>query len=79
MARHVEEKEVDDDPEKDDLDEIENVNRIEAANFEVGFEKERQADRAEPEDRNNVGNIGDGLQRLNQLHIDIAEHSEAEK
>jgi hypothetical protein len=79
VARHVEEKEVDDDPEKDDLDEIENVNRIEAANFEVGFEKERQADRAEPEDRNNVGNIGDGLQRLNQLHIDVAEHSEAEK
>jgi len=36
---HVQKKEVDDDPEKDDLDEIKNVNGIEAANFEVGLEK----------------------------------------
>ena len=39
---------------------FENVDGIEAAKFEVGFEKKSQARWTEPENRDDVGRIGNG-------------------
>jgi hypothetical protein len=50
LGGQEEEEEVDCNPEDDDLNEIEDVNRIEAAGLEVRFKKEREAERGKPED-----------------------------
>lgn len=79
MRRHVEKEEVDDDPEKDYLNEIENVDGVETAKVEVGLKEERQAGRTEPENRDDVGNIGNGLGTVDRLHIEIAKYSETKE
>jgi len=43
MGRHVKEEKVDDDPEQENLDEIEDVNGVKTKRLEVRFEKKRQA------------------------------------
>lgn len=79
MRRHVEKKEIDDDPEKDHLNEIENVDGIESAKFKIRFEKEHQARGTEPKNGDDVGNIGCVLGTVNGLHVKVAERRDAEE
>jgi len=75
MGRHVKEEKVDDDPEQENLDEIEDVNGVKTKRLEVRFEKKRQASGAKPEYGDEDGEIFEKWRRVGDSHVQIEECS----
>jgi hypothetical protein len=71
MGRHVKKEKVNDDPEQNYLDEIENVNGVKMARLEVRFEEKRQACGTKPEYGDEDGEIFEKWRGMSEGDVKI--------
>jgi len=79
MGRHVKKEKINHGPKKDNLYEVKDVQRVEAARFKVGLEKEQQASRTKPENRKNVRKVSYQLGGPYPRHVGIRNCGETKK